>query len=212
MPRTGLLGRGWATPFDSKLTVATGKVTYRADDGASFVFTQNSDGTYKAPAGSAAKLVKGTSDYILTTPDHTKRTFTRGGQLVSVVDTAGKGLDLTYASGKLASVKDAAGRTTTFTVGADGLLTKVGLPDTRSVSYGYTDELLTTRTPKRPLSPGAAAVSRTPRRPTAACGPTCTPATSSCPPSTPTARASPTTTTAICDPWASPTSAATPPR
>lgn len=142
----GLLGRGWATPFDSKLTVATGKVTYRTDDGASFVFTQNSDGTYKAPAGSAARLVKGTSDYILTTPDHTKRTFTSGGQLVSVLDKAGKGLNLTYASGKLASVKDAAGRTTTFTVGADGLLTKVALPDTTSVSYGYTGGLLTSAT------------------------------------------------------------------
>ncbi|MFD7819673.1 putative adhesin [Streptomyces sp. NPDC059698] len=142
----GLLGRGWASPFDSKLTVATVKVTYRADDGASFVFTQNSDGTYKAPAGSAAKLVKGTSDYILTTPDHTKRTFTGGGQLTSVVDKAGKGLNLTYVSGKLASVKDAAGRTTTFTVGADGLLTKVDLPDTTSVTYGYTGGLLTSVT------------------------------------------------------------------
>ncbi|GAA2931670.1 hypothetical protein GCM10010518_17930 [Kitasatospora cinereorecta] len=55
----GLLGRGWATPFDSKLTVATGKVTYRTDDGASFVFTQNTDGTYKAPAGSAARFGQG---------------------------------------------------------------------------------------------------------------------------------------------------------
>ncbi|SCD47545.1 YD repeat-containing protein [Streptomyces sp. DpondAA-D4] len=142
----GLLGRGWATPFDSKLTVATGKATYRADDGASFVFTQNSDGTYRAPAGSAANLVKGTNDYILTTPDHTKRTFTSGGQLTSVVDKAGKGLNLTYASGKLASVKDAAGRTTTFTAGADGLLTNVALPDTTSVSYGYTGGLLTSVT------------------------------------------------------------------
>lgn len=142
----GLLGRGWATPFDVKLTVATGKVTYRADDGASFVFTQASNGTYTAPAGSAAKLVKGTSDYTLTTPDHTKRTFTTAGQLTSVLDTAGKGLGLTYASGKLASVKDAAGRTTTFTVGADGLLSKVSLPDTTSVSYGYTGGLLTSVT------------------------------------------------------------------
>ncbi|WP_327370360.1 DUF6531 domain-containing protein [Streptomyces sp. NBC_01217] len=142
----GLLGRGWATPFDSKLTVATGKVTYQADDGASFVFTQNSDGTYTAPAGSAAKLAKGTSDYTLTSPDHTKRTFTSTGQLTSVVDEVGKGLSLTYASGRLASVKDAAGRTTTFTVGTDGLLTKVALPETTSVSYGYTDGLLTSVT------------------------------------------------------------------
>ncbi|MFD6286345.1 DUF6531 domain-containing protein [Streptomyces sp. NPDC060205] len=142
----GLLGRGWATPFDAKLTVATGKVTYRTDDGASFVFTQASDGSYTAPGGSAAKLVKSTSNYTLTTPDHTKRTFTTGGQLTSVLDTAGKGLSLTYASGQLASVKDAAGRTTTFTVGADGLLSKVGLPDSTSVSYGYSNGLLTSVT------------------------------------------------------------------
>ncbi|UYQ66702.1 DUF6531 domain-containing protein [Streptomyces peucetius] len=142
----GLLGRGWATPFDAKLAVATGKVTYRTGDGASFVFTRASDGAYTAPAGSAAKLVKGTSSYTVTTPDHTKRIFDSGGRLTSVVGGAGQGLSLTYASGSLASVRDAAGRTTAFTVGADGLLSKVGLPDGTSVSYGYTDGLLTSVT------------------------------------------------------------------
>ncbi|MFE9836548.1 DUF6531 domain-containing protein [Streptomyces sp. NPDC005551] len=142
----GLLGRGWATPFDAKLTLATGKATYRTGDGASFVFTQASDGTYTAPAGSAAKLVKGTSTYTITTPNHTKRTFDSTGLLTSVVDKAGKGLSLTYTSGKLTAVKDAAGRTTTFTPGTDGLLSKVGLPDGTSVSYGYTGGLLTSVT------------------------------------------------------------------
>ncbi|MFE3151823.1 DUF6531 domain-containing protein [Streptomyces sp. NPDC059218] len=142
----GLLGRGWATPFDAKLTLATGKATYRTGDGASFVFTQGGDGTYAAPAGSAAKLVKGTSTYTITTPDHTKRTFDSSGLLTSTVDKAGKGLSLTYASGKLASVKDAAGRTTTFTPGADGLLSKVSLPDGTSVAYTYTGGLLTSVT------------------------------------------------------------------
>ncbi len=143
---TGLLGRGWATPFDARLTLATGKVTYRTGDGASFVFTQAGDGTYTAPAGTTAKLVKGTSTYTVTTPDHTVRTFDSAGLLTSVVGAAGKGLSLTYASGKLASVKDAAGRTTSFTPGADGLLSKVSLPDGTSVSYGYTDGLLTSVT------------------------------------------------------------------
>ncbi|WP_438306865.1 DUF6531 domain-containing protein (plasmid) [Streptomyces sp. HUAS TT11] len=142
----GLLGRGWATPFDAQLTIGTGKITYRADDGASSVFTQASSGTFTTPAGSSAKLVKGTSDYALTMPDHTKRTFNSSGQLTSLVDTAGTGLSLTYESGKLASVKDAAGRTTTFTVGTDGLLSKVNLPDATSVAYGYTGGLLTSVT------------------------------------------------------------------
>ncbi|CAL9370391.1 hypothetical protein SUDANB151_00836 [Streptomyces sp. enrichment culture] len=142
----GLLGRGWATQFDAELTLATGRMTYRTGDGASFVFTQNDDGSYSAPAGSTAKLVKGTNTYTITTPDHTGRTFDSSGRLTSVTDEAGKGLALTYASGKLVSVKDAAGRTTTFTPGADGLLSKVGLPDGTSVSYGYTGGLLTSVT------------------------------------------------------------------
>lgn len=88
--------------------------------------------------GSIGGLIGGPVDDILTTPDHTRRTFTSGGQLASVVDKEGKGLNLTHVSGKLASVKDSAGRTTTFTVGADGLLTEVALPDTTSVFYGCT--------------------------------------------------------------------------
>ncbi|MGW3953092.1 DUF6531 domain-containing protein [Streptomyces sp. NPDC004752] len=143
---TGLLGRGWATPFDSKLTITGSTATYQADDGAKFVFTQASDGTYTAPAGSAAKLVKGSSTYTLTTLDHTKRTFSSTGQLTSVVDKAGQGLALTYTSGKLSSAKDAAGRTTGFTLNTDGLVTKVDLPDSTSVSYGYEGGLLTSVT------------------------------------------------------------------
>lgn len=140
---TGLLGPGWATPFDAKLTIASDKVTYQADDGAQFVFPQASNGTYTTPAGSVAKLVKGTSTYTVSTPDHTTRTFNVTGQLTSLVDNAGKGLTLTYTSGKLSSVKDTAGRTTGFTLNADGQATKVSLPDSTSVSYAYTDGLLT---------------------------------------------------------------------
>ncbi|MFH8989791.1 DUF6531 domain-containing protein [Streptomyces sp. NPDC017940] len=143
---TGLLGRGWATPFDAGLTLATGRATYRTEDGASFVFTQSSDGTYTAPAGSTAKLVRSGSTYAVTTPDHTRRTFDSGGRLTSVADRADKGLSLTYASGRLASVEDAAGRTTTFTTGTDGLLSKVELPDGGFVAYEYTGGLLTSVT------------------------------------------------------------------
>lgn len=142
----GLLGRGWATPFDSRLTIASDKATYQADDGAKFVFTQQSDGSYTAPAGSNAQLAKSGSAFAFTTRDHVKRTFDSSGQLTSVVDTAGQGLSLTYSSGKLTSVKDAAGRTSYFTLNADGLLTKVSLPDGTSVSYRYTDGLLTSVT------------------------------------------------------------------
>lgn len=142
----GILGRGWSTPFDSELTLGTGSATLQTGDGARVVFKQQSDGTYKTPAGSGLKLVKGASSYTVTSPDHSRRTFSTAGQLTAIVDQSGKGLTLAYASGHLASVTDAAGRTTQFTLDAAGLLTKAALPDGSSVSYGYTGGLLTSVT------------------------------------------------------------------
>lgn len=143
----GMLGRGWSTPFDSKLTIAAGSTaTLQAADGARVVFKEQSGGTYTAPAASNLKLAKSGSNYTVTSPDHTRRTYSATGQLTSILDQNGQGLTLIYASGRLASVKDAAGRTVEFTLDAAGLLTTVALPDATSVSYGYTNGLLTSAT------------------------------------------------------------------
>ncbi|PSJ26946.1 hypothetical protein B7P34_20355 [Streptosporangium nondiastaticum] len=143
----GLLGRGWSTPFDSKLTAAAdGSATLQESDGARIVFKERSGGSYTAPAGSALKLAKSGGTYTVTSPDLTRRTYNGAGLLTSVTDRSGQGLSLDYASGRLASVKDAAGRTIPFTLDAAGLLTKVALPDGTSVSYSYTGGLLTSVT------------------------------------------------------------------
>ncbi|MBT1187915.1 RHS repeat protein [Streptomyces sp. CJ_13] len=143
----GLLGRGWATPFDSKLTVTVGSsATLLEGDGARVVFREQAGGSYATPAASALKLVKAGSSYTVTSPSHIRRTYNASGQLISITDRSGQSLTLTYASGRLVSVKDAAGRVIPFVLDAAGLLTKVSLPDGTSVSYGYTDGLLTSAT------------------------------------------------------------------
>ncbi|MFD8352563.1 DUF6531 domain-containing protein [Streptomyces coelicoflavus] len=142
----GLLGKGWTTPFDSKLTVASSSVTYQTDDGAKVVFAQAGNGTYTAPAGTKARLAKTGIGYTLITPDQIHRSYTSSGQLTSLVDISGHGLTLSYSAGELASVTDAGGRTTDFSVDANGLLTKVTLPDSTSVTYGHTGGLLTSVT------------------------------------------------------------------
>ncbi|MEU5420300.1 ricin-type beta-trefoil lectin domain protein [Streptomyces sp. NPDC020667] len=141
----GLLGRGWSTPFDSKLAIATGNsATLQDADGAWVVFKDQGGGnSYAAPAGSSLVLTKAGATYTATGPDGTRRTFSTSGQLTSITGAGGQGLTLAYSSGRLASVKDAAGRTVSFTLDGSGLLTKVALPDGTSVSYGYTDGLLT---------------------------------------------------------------------
>ncbi|MFJ6480954.1 MULTISPECIES: FG-GAP-like repeat-containing protein [unclassified Streptomyces] len=143
----GLLGRGWSTPFDSKLTIAAGSsATLHSADGAQVVFKEQPGGAYTTPAASTLTLAKTGATYTVTASDHTRHTYSASGQLTSIVDRSGQGLTLTYSSGKLSSVKDAAGRNVSFTLDAAGLLTKVTLPDGTSLSYGYTDGLLTSAT------------------------------------------------------------------
>ncbi|MFF4219382.1 FG-GAP-like repeat-containing protein [Streptomyces nondiastaticus] len=142
---TGLLGRGWSTPFDSKLTLASGSATLQTDDGAQVVFTL-SNGAYTTPAGSVLKLAKSGSSYVLTSIDHTRRTYNASGQLTAVTDASGHGLTIGYASGRPTTVKDTAGRTVEFTVDDSGLLTKAVLPGNTTVVYGYTGGLLTSAT------------------------------------------------------------------
>ncbi|WP_453087020.1 FG-GAP-like repeat-containing protein [Streptomyces roseus] len=144
---TGLLGAGWFTPFDSKLTITAGSsATLLSGDGAQVVFREQAGGSYTTPAGSTLTLAKTGTAYTVTAADRTQQTYSALGQLTSIMDRSGQGLTLTYSSGRLSSVKDAAGRTVTFTLDASGLLTKVALPDGTSVTYGYTSGLLTSAT------------------------------------------------------------------
>ncbi|MFJ3539051.1 FG-GAP-like repeat-containing protein [Streptomyces sp. NPDC090109] len=139
----GLLGRGWSTAFDSKLTTVSGSTaTLQEGDGARVVFKEQA-GTYTAPAASNLKLAKSGTNYILTSRDLTRRTYNASGQLLSILDRSGQGLTLTYAGGRLASVSDALGRTVEFTLDTAGLLTSVKLPDSTTVTYEYTNGLLT---------------------------------------------------------------------
>ncbi|MFF1309026.1 FG-GAP-like repeat-containing protein [Streptomyces sp. NPDC058307] len=142
----GLLGPGWTTPFDSKLTLASSTATLLTADGSRIAFAKQSDGTYTAPAGTFLKLSVSGSSYTVTEQDHSTSVFNSGGQLTALRDASGHGLALSYASGRLASVTDTAGRSTAFTVGSDGLLTKVTLPDATTVGYGYVAGLLTSVT------------------------------------------------------------------
>jgi YD repeat-containing protein len=143
---TGLLGRGWSTPFDSKLTLTANDATLLTADGSRVSFLKLSDGTYATHVGAFLKLTVSGSAYTVTDQDHSASVFDSSGRLTALRDAGGHGLSLSYTSGHLASVTDAAGRSTAFSVGSDGLLTKITLPDATTVGYGYTSGLLTSAT------------------------------------------------------------------
>lgn len=140
----GVLGQGWTTNLSSSLSVGgDGKVTVRATDGQQLVYTPQPDGSYAAPPGAQSQLTVTDAGYRLQAPHGLTFNFDGSGALTSELDGDGQGLTYSYADGRLSTVTDAAGRSTTLSYGSNGLLASATLADGRSVNYGYTGNQLT---------------------------------------------------------------------
>jgi len=142
----GTMGIGWSWSYDIRvIPPAPGgsAVTVRAEDGARAVYTAGANGSYNRPPGVSSNLVAVTGGgWKLVTPLQDVYTFDAGGRLLSKKDPRGNGVTLSYSSGSV-TITDAAGRVVTGTLNASGLLTKLALPDRRSVIYKYTNGMLT---------------------------------------------------------------------
>lgn len=142
--RVGLLGRGWSTGLEARLVAGTGTQTLVEADGSQVAFTQAGDGSWVAPKPVRLRLTpESGGGFTVTALDKSFRRFGSGGRLTRIANSSSVGLTLAYASGRLATVTDAAGRAVAMTVNGAGRLTRVTLPDGRFVEYGYTGTLLT---------------------------------------------------------------------
>jgi RHS repeat-associated protein len=142
---SGPLGPGWTMPWFASLSInaTTGNATFNAENGDQFTYVSDGGGTFSAPPGARSVLTQLSSgDYTLTTQQQDVLTFSSAGQLLSEVDSTGRGLTMTYSSGELTSVTDAAGQVVTLAY-TSGLLTKITLPNGQAITYGYTGGLLT---------------------------------------------------------------------
>jgi RHS repeat-associated protein len=143
----GSMGVGWSWTYDIKvIPPAAGQtsVTVRAEDGAAAVFTAGDNGAYNRPPGVRSNLFATATGWRLVAPVQTVYTFDSAGRLTSVLDPRGHGITLSYSATAI-TMTDASGRTITGTL-TNGLLTKIALPDARSVAYAYTNGLLTAAT------------------------------------------------------------------
>src|SRR5690349_5494897 len=149
----GLFGAGWSSSYDVRIVAADGGAArVRAEDGAEAVYTGGADGTYTAPAGVRARLVKIDSGWERVPPDRRVLRFDAAGKLVSIKNARGHGVTLTYtATGTLDRITDPSGRAVTFEVRADlGVVTKVTMPDGRGAQFDYQDgRLLKTQDARR---------------------------------------------------------------
>ncbi|MGH9149949.1 MAG: DUF6531 domain-containing protein, partial [Acidimicrobiales bacterium] len=118
-PRTGFFGPGWSMPYEmSATTEAGGNVSVRYPDGRTERYGRNPAGApapFGAPRASTNRLVAGAGGTLsLVRRDGSRYDFDAAGRLLSMVDEAGRTTTLAYnGAGQLATVTGVAGRAIT---------------------------------------------------------------------------------------------------
>ena len=140
---TSALGPGWDHLYNQTLTIGTdGSAQWKPGTGGQVLFPANGTGGFVTPPGIVGTLtVAAGGGWNLDDLHGMVNKFDATGLLISQKDRSGQGLTFTYASGKLTSVSDGAGRVSQFTYGTTGAaldrLTGVATAGPRSVSFSY---------------------------------------------------------------------------
>lgn len=100
------------------------------------VYVKLPDGTYNAPPGNSAKLIKNANNtYTLETVNKAKMDFDTTGKIATYTHTNGVQVKYAYSGNDLTSVTNSLGRSLTFT-NTSGRITRVA-DGTRNVNYAY---------------------------------------------------------------------------
>jgi YD repeat-containing protein len=148
--KTGPMGRNWSHTFNWSLSINGTEVTIVDPEGRTITFQEDGAGFQLiGPTDIPYKITKIGTDFILLDPrTHILYTFDNSGFLTKIDDGKGNMLTLSYVGGQLDQVTDNLGRTLDFTYDGSGRLISV-TDGTRTVTFGYSDFLLTSITDGR---------------------------------------------------------------
>jgi len=133
----GLLGYGWRTNFDRKITFQPGG--YRN--------VERPDGTYVVFLGTSPlsnftdvdlRLAQVGSDYTVTDREGTVETYNSAGRLITIRTRNGYTQTIAYGAGnRIESVIDSYGRQITFTTDSHGIIQNATGPDGKLVAFQF---------------------------------------------------------------------------
>lgn len=139
---TGTWGAGWSGPYGAHLEFnkESGAITVVEENGATVSYAV-AGFLYVSGSWIQATLVKGEIEkkayYTFTLPNNEVSLFNSEGKLIEQTDRNGNTITLSYESGKLTKVKDAAGRELKFAYTAGGQVESIEDPLGHKVKYGY---------------------------------------------------------------------------
>ncbi len=136
----GAFGYGWSNSFSDRLVYSESAKTATVvqANGSTVTFNEESS-TWKAPAWSDDKLTGASSEgYTLKMSDQTIYKFSGAGRLESVTNRNGNTTTLGYnEEGQLETITDPAGRTIKLAYNAEGLVESATDPMGHTVKYTY---------------------------------------------------------------------------
>jgi YD repeat-containing protein len=145
-------GKGWASELGQYLLEIDMAPTFDGvqllyADGHTANFKKSGDQYISASPGTHDVITKEGDEYVLRDTDCQcaleEKRFNKDGYLTALVDRNGNRISLIYNGDKLTALKNAAGRQVNFELNSEGRITKAHLPENITLTYEYTDDLLT---------------------------------------------------------------------
>ncbi len=141
----GSLGKKWTHNFNRRITEQSGDNTliFDADDGNVFLFTLAGGIYYARESSSEKSQITKNADgtFTRTLKNGTVETYNSAGKLTSVTERSGRTTTLTYSGNDLISITDAAGRITNLT-NSSGKITAITNSAGQTYTLAYTNGLL----------------------------------------------------------------------
>jgi len=136
---SGAFGHGWSWSLGGRLAVSSdGTVTITTGDGSAVTAEPAGGDTYVLPTWADSTLqANADGTWRFVRHQRTIETFDHQGRLVSVADLNGNTTTLTYQGDDLAKITDAAGRTIGVSTDSDGRIVQLTDPMGRSTRYSY---------------------------------------------------------------------------
>jgi YD repeat-containing protein len=142
------LGEKWTHNWQTTLDhLASGPVVIRLPGGTKLFFTKPGSTWVSKPGVEASLVENGGGDWTLTTKQQLQYNFSSAGKLTSVVDRNGYSTSLAYdGNGRLSTITDPGSRTLTLAYNGNDQIETVTDSLGRVVTYGYTGTDLTSVT------------------------------------------------------------------
>jgi len=149
---SGLFGMGWSTDYDISLTVESDlRVSVMFNDGGSVYYYRPSTGTstfaaYAPPTDKSNVILNaGANTYTLVLKSNGKYVFNTNGKLVSIIDPNGNTTSLAYdGSNRLVTVASPTGRTLNFAYNASGKVAAISDGASGTIDPSYNPAILGT--------------------------------------------------------------------